>query len=89
MKSAYAAFLEGAQSKVETVNYSQWPVWAKALSKLAKPEDKGIGDVTKRMIGDETSIAFKAWFKVTFGKDCGCAGRQREWNLKYPLGNDT
>ncbi len=63
----------------------QWPGWAKALAQLSKPEDKGIGDVTARMIGDEKSAKFKTWFKATFNRDCGCIGRQLEWNLKYPL----
>ncbi len=62
-----------------------WPIWAKALVMLAKPEDKGIGDVVARTIGAENSEAFKKWFKATTGKDCGCTGRQRRWNIEYPL----
>ncbi len=61
----------------------QWPMWAKALAQFAKPEDKGIGDVVARMIGDERSEKFKAWYLVTFGKKCGCNGRQNLWNQKY------
>ncbi len=64
---------------------NEWPIWAKALVILSKPEDKGIGDVVARTIGAENSEAFKKFFKATFGKDCGCAGRHRQWNLKYPL----
>jgi len=63
----------------------EWPMWAKALKQFAKPEDKGIGDVVARMIGDENSTAFKAWYLATFGKSCGCAGRQAKWNQQYPL----
>ena len=63
----------------------QWPLWAKALKLLAKPADRGIGDVLARVIGDEKSEAFKAWYKKTFGKDCGCNGRQIRWNRLYPL----
>ncbi len=63
----------------------QWPTWAKALAQFAKPEDKGIGDVVARIIGDERSEKFKAWYLVTFGKPCGCNGRQNLWNTKYPL----
>ncbi len=62
-----------------------WPVWAKALKQFATPSDKGIGDVVARMIGDETSAKFKAWHLSTFGKPCGCTGRQKLWNTKYPL----
>ncbi len=64
---------------------SEWPIWAKALKQLAKPEDKGIGDVVARMIGDEKSEAFKSWHLATFGKPCNCNGRQARWNLLYPL----
>ncbi len=63
----------------------QWPMWAKALANRSRPEDKGVGDVAARFIGDERSEKFKAWYLVTFGKPCGCNGRQRQWNLKYPL----
>lgn len=64
---------------------NEWPLWAKMAKLLAKPEDKGIGDVIHHLIGPENSEAFKSWFKNTFGKDCGCAGRQAEWNRLYPL----
>ncbi len=69
----------------KSIAYSEWPMWAKALSMIAKPEDKGIGDVVARTIGAENSEAFKKWFKATTGKDCGCTGRQRRWNIEYPL----
>ncbi len=70
---------------IQAIPIDQWPLWAKALAQLATPEDKGIGDVTARMIGDERSEKFKAWYLVTFGKKCGCNGRQKLWNQKYPL----
>ncbi len=63
----------------------EWPMWAKALANRSRTEDKGVGDVAARFIGDERSEKFKAWYLVTFGKPCGCSGRQRQWNLKYPL----
>ncbi len=62
-----------------------WPMWVKALAMIAKAEDKGIGDVVARTIGAENSEAFKKWFKATTGKDCGCTGRQRRWNIEYLL----
>ncbi len=70
---------------VQVVPYSEWPLWAKALAMLAKPEDKGIGDVVARTVGAENSEAFKKWFKATTGKDCGCTGRHRRLNIEYPL----
>ncbi len=70
---------------VQPIPRKEWPLWAKALAQFSKPEDKGIGDVAARMIGAENSEAFKLWFKATFGKDCGCTGRQARYNLQYPL----
>ena len=63
----------------------EWPIWARAMKQFAKPDDKGIGDVVARMIGDENSAAFKAWHIKVTGKTCGCAGRQAKWNRQYPL----
>ncbi len=62
-----------------------WPIWAKGLKQLATPDDKGIGDVVARIIGDETSAKFKAWHLATFGKDCNCTARQARWNRQFPL----
>ncbi len=67
------------------VQRDQWPMWAKALAMKSTPEDKGIGDVVARTIGPETSGAFKAFYEMTFGKPCGCTGRQKLWNQKYSL----
>ncbi len=70
---------------IQPIPRKEWPMWAKALAMIAKPEDKGIGDVVARTIGAENSEAFKKWFKATTGKDCGCTGRERRWNIEYPL----
>ncbi len=70
---------------IQPILRKDWPTWAKGLAWFSKPEDKGIGDVVRRMIGEENSEAFKKWFKATTEKDCGCTGRQRRWNIEYPL----
>ncbi len=70
---------------IQPIPRKDWPIWAKALAMLFRPEDKGIGDVVARTVGAENSEAFKKWFKATTGKDCGCTGRQRRWNIEYPL----
>ncbi len=70
---------------VQPIPREEWPQWARALAKRATPEDKGIGDVVARTIGAEASGAFKAFYEMTFGKPCGCNGRQKLWNIKYPL----
>ncbi len=70
---------------VISIPRDKWPMWTKALAKFATPEDKGIGDVVARMIGEENSAQFKAWHLATFGRSCGCNGRQARLNLQYPL----
>ncbi len=70
---------------VEPIPRDQWPMWTKALAQFATENDKGIGDVAARMIGTENSAKFKAWHLATFGRPCGCNGRQNLWNQKYPL----
>ncbi len=80
-----AELTQGSNYHIESKVLTEWPMWTKALKQLATPEDKGIGDVVARTIGAENSEAFKKWFKVTTGKDCGCTGRQRRWNIEYPL----
>ncbi len=95
ISSSISTCLPSSQSKVarvvrphkpiEEIPYHNWPLWAKTLVLLAKPEDKGIGDVVLRTIGETNSYKFKAWHKLTFGKDCNCAARQARWNAQYPL----
>ncbi len=75
----------GKPPERKPISQDQWPMWAKVLSKRAIPEDKGIGDVVARTIGPEASGAFKAFYEMTFGKSCGCNGRQKLWNQQYPL----
>jgi len=52
---------------------------------LAAKGDRGAGDIIARVIGPIGGTAFKAWYKVTFGKDCGCAGRHEVLNARWPL----
>lgn len=73
------------QTQPKPVDYGSWPTWAKALKLLSTPQDRGVGDVLARTIGHENSEAFKHWYKSTFGRDCGCNGRQERWNKLYPL----
>ena len=74
-----------SQSVKTVTRNTEWPIWAKALKQFAKPEDKGIGDVVARIIGEEKSSAFSAWYLAMFGKPCNCKGRQARWNKLYPL----
>ncbi len=85
----YAPATRPASIFPQPVPRKEWPVWAKALAMISKPEDKGIGDVVARTIGSENSEAFKKWYKATTGKSCGCTGRQLRWNIEYPLNSNA
>lgn len=63
----------------------QWPLWAQSLAALAKPNEKGVGDVVERLIGKSTSSDFQNWYARIFGKPCNCQRRHDEWNKLYPL----
>ena len=66
------------------VPFEKWPLYkTKALSLLRKSEDVGIGDTVRRTLDDANSKAFQSWYRGTFGKSCGCARRQQEWNQQY------
>ena len=62
----------------------KWPLWARAMRRLRKPEDLGVGSTVHRLIGLENSLRFKVWYKRHFKRDCGCAGRQARWDAEYP-----
>jgi len=61
-----------------------WPKWAVGVSYFADREDKGVGDTVARLVGPAGGGMFKAWYKETFGKTCGCERRQVEWNTRFP-----
>lgn len=74
-----------SQLNTNPLPHNQWPLWARSIAWLAIDADKGVGDVVYRTVGPENSEAFKAWYKKTTGKNCGCVGRQARWNQQYPL----
>lgn len=62
-----------------------WPAILLPLKLLTKPGDRGLGDIVARTIGPFGGDAFKAWHLRIFGKPCGCANRQEDWNRRWPL----
>ena len=78
-------YLDGAQVS----RPHDWPLFLQPMKLLAKPGDKGLGDIIDRTIGPVGGEAFKKWYKVVFGKDCGCNVRQIDWNRRYPLNEIT
>ncbi len=85
LQNKYRTARKTIAARIEPIPSNEWPIWAKALKQFSKPEDKGIGDVVARIIGDEKSEAFKTWHYATFGKPCNCTARQARWNRLYPL----
>lgn len=72
-------------SEEDPIPHEQWPFWALALEILAKPEDKGIGDIIERTIGPIGGDKFKAWHLKVFKRGCGCSERQNTFNERFPL----
>lgn len=66
-------------------NRAEWPLLAKPLKLMAKPTDRGLGDIVARVVGPVGGDAFKLWYKRTFGRDCGCGDRQKFLNTRFPL----
>jgi hypothetical protein len=64
--------------------FSDWPLWAKAISLLKSEADKGVGSTIERTIGPTHSTAFKLWYQSTFGKSCGCNARKQRWDKEFP-----
>ena len=63
----------------------EWPFFLSTFKLLAKPGDRGLGDIIARTIGPVGGDAFKTWYKEKFGQDCGCRDRQIHLNRTYPL----
>jgi hypothetical protein len=62
-----------------------WPLLLIPLKSLAKEGDRGAGDIIARTVGPIGGDAFKKWYKLLFGKDCGCGNRQEALNARWPL----
>lgn len=62
-----------------------WPLLLQPLRLLAKPGDKGLGDIVARTVGPIGGAAYKIWYERIFGRPCGCSERQNTLNLEYPL----
>lgn len=62
-----------------------WPPLLLQLKRFAKEGDRGAGDIIARTIGPIGGEAFKRWYKLMFGKDCGCGRRQDALNQRWPL----
>ena len=60
------------------------PLGIRLLLKLARPGDRGLGDIIERKLGGFGS-AYKKWHRWTFGQECGCETRREYWNLRYPV----
>jgi hypothetical protein len=86
MRNVIKRYKQGKLIEQQVTEITQpWPVFLTPLKLLAKPEDKGLGDIVAREIGPIGGKAFKKWYKVFFKKGCGCGARQESWNAKWPL----
>jgi len=78
-------FLIKQPPKPKPMPRDEWPLHIRLLVLVAKPEDKGIGDVIARVVGPIGGDAFKVWYEKAFGKSCGCSERQETLNQTYPF----
>lgn len=63
----------------------KWPILLLPLKAMAQEGDRGAGDIIERTVGPLGGDAFQKWYKLIFGKDCGCNVRKEYWNIRYPL----
>lgn len=62
-----------------------WPLLVRALTWLAKPGDRGIGDVVKRLANVVDADTMAAWFTRITGEECHCESRRAILNQRYPF----
>lgn len=82
MRNVIFKTLLHVETKLEPIPRDQWPKWASAVASFAKPEDKGVGDTVKRMLGS-AGVLFQATLQA-LGLPCGCDQRQAEYNARFP-----
>ena len=72
-----------AASKPEPqpVPRAEWPLWAKAIERMRKPDDIGVGTTWERELG-YVGTAIKAALKL-MKIPCNCATRKAEWDVMY------
>jgi hypothetical protein len=80
--------------KAAAVPRSQWPLAARAIAKLARAQDRGVGDTIARIIDPMGGKLYKRWHKRLMGRPCGCNDEQARLNAIYPytpvdMGLDT
>lgn len=73
------------QAPQQPIAYDEWPILFRLLAGRRKETDAGLGDVVERLIGPIGGDAFKTWFKLATGRDCGCGARKEFLNQRYPL----
>lgn len=78
--------IDGVEQSLDTVVIKHWPLALQWLKLLAKPKDKGLGDIVERVIGPVGGDVYKTWYISTFGKPCSrCNKYQNTLNERFPL----
>jgi hypothetical protein len=77
--------IDGVRQPISESEIKRWPVALRPLKLRAVSGDTGAGDIIERTIGPLGGNAFKAWYKIIFGRECGCNTRKQHWNNRYPL----
>jgi hypothetical protein len=73
-------------STPKKIPYNDWPGWARAIASQRIQGEAGVGDTAKRLL-ETPGVGLMTQGLVAglalFGKKCGCARRQAEWNSRY------
>jgi hypothetical protein len=73
-----------AARRTQAVPRDQWPLAVRVIARLAKPDERGIGQTLTRLIGMAGGEQYKRLMK-RIGVDCGCAARAANLDAMYPL----
>lgn len=63
---------------------ADWPLRAKAVAKLRKKAEAGVGDTIARLIGERNSALWEKAVIAITGKPCRCKGRRARLNRLFP-----
>lgn len=75
------------RKNAKMVPYDKWPKYAKYLCRRRKAGQRGVGDSVEALAAKLGGRLFKK-FTSKYGIPCGCAGRQRVLNEKFPYQED-
>jgi hypothetical protein len=62
----------------------RWPLVARAVYRLRRPGEAGIGDTVERLIRGVKGDTLAAWYERITGAECGCEDKRGRLNERFP-----